>query len=294
MGVYSSTGDTAARGYGVLLSGGNGSCWLNNIDFISHYRGIWTVQDSAAGSNREVFLDAACVDSCFIGLHVTDSCYLSWTDVWAASCDSSCIDVSFTGDGVITLTGGTIFNAGAIGLISTTARAMSINQYGRVDIDGVTVRNNVRGIEVLNSARTLPVNIQGGTFYANATTDVLFNSYTNVYDNIFEDPKVIGDSSNTNGSWRIRGNKGINGKWAQPVAGIAAPAWSGTSYVNNTGFDLEIYLREGSVTSVSCDGNPVLVYTANTPVTGLSVTVPAGATLAYVGATAPAMAVLWL
>ena len=101
---------------GVWVTGNNGGVHLVGTDVISHKIGMQLDNSNGQGSNREIFLSQATLDSNWRGLAVQDDSYVSFTGVWAASSDQDNIWVSGSSTGaLLSLTGGTIFNAGSEG-----------------------------------------------------------------------------------------------------------------------------------------------------------------------------------
>ena len=99
---------------GVHATGGNGGVHVAETDVIGLGTGVLLDASGGAGSNREVFITHATMDSDGIGLHVVDDSYVSVAGCWAASSDrhNVLIDVNATG-AVVVIAGGTIFNGGA-------------------------------------------------------------------------------------------------------------------------------------------------------------------------------------
>ncbi|MCB9653098.1 MAG: hypothetical protein H6729_03055 [Deltaproteobacteria bacterium] len=144
---------------GLHLLGNNGGVHVDGIDLIGLQYGILTENLAGRGSNRELFIRQATLDGCWRGLSVMDSTYVNVAGLWAASCSQENIYVGFGGPTLV-LSGGTIFNAGAIKVTDPGygAHGMTVNS-GTFMLSGVAIRNNYnpttnprgRGLFVPNS-----------------------------------------------------------------------------------------------------------------------------------------------
>ena len=74
---------------GVHVTGNNGGVHVAETDVIGLAIGVLLNNASGAGSNREVFITHATIDSDGVGLWVNDSSYVSVAGCWAASSDTA-------------------------------------------------------------------------------------------------------------------------------------------------------------------------------------------------------------
>lgn len=262
---------------GLYFTGGNGGCWIWGTDFISHYMGINITGDSGE-SNREIFLTHGCVDTSNIGLNHIDQSYVSCTGLWAASCDYANVNFApSNGRGILNIVGGTIFNAG-INLADADvggdyAVGLKINRYGRLQISGVSFRENRnRAISCYSDARDTPAIIDNCNFYNNGTSgvsgscQVYLAGNTTLRNNTFEDVAGVANVSKdiaSQNKMRIIGNVGYMGRNVGSDFMLGA---SGETVTNKSGKTLNIYLREGSVSSIWVNENPVYAYSSDQPI----------------------------
>ena len=123
-----------------------------STDLIGGNIGMLIDNSNGAGSNREIFLTHATMDSNWRGLAVADDSYVSVTGCWAASSDGDNIWVSPDSDGAqLAINGGTIFNAGAEGGDPTKDNCNGITvNAGSFQISGTSIRDNKgRGVWVV-------------------------------------------------------------------------------------------------------------------------------------------------
>lgn len=100
---------------GVHISGNNGGVHITDTDIIGLDVGVWINDAVGAGSNREIFITHATMDSNGIGLHIQDNSYTSISGCWTASSDKHQILLDTTATGAhLQVVGGTIFNGGVI------------------------------------------------------------------------------------------------------------------------------------------------------------------------------------
>jgi hypothetical protein len=139
---------------GVHLTGNCGGVHVVSTDLIALEEAMRIDGTSGQGSNREIFLTHATLDSCGRGLALKDSSYVSLTGCWAASCnrDNIHVEAGLAGP-LLSINGGTIFNAGVGGGDPATgANGITVNS-GSFTMNGVSVRNNLgRGIWVPNTS----------------------------------------------------------------------------------------------------------------------------------------------
>ena len=138
---------------GVQITGNCGGVHIVSTDLISLNDGVCIDNSSGAGSNREIFLTHATLDSCGRGLSVKDNSYVSLAGCWAASCNSDNIHVEAgLTSPLLNISGGSIFNAGSGGGDTTVGRNGITVNSGSFVLNGVSVRNNLgRGIWVPNT-----------------------------------------------------------------------------------------------------------------------------------------------
>eukprot|EP00698_Gefionella_okellyi_P017762 TRINITY_DN5240_c0_g1_i4.p2 TRINITY_DN5240_c0_g1~~TRINITY_DN5240_c0_g1_i4.p2 ORF type:complete len:264 (+),score=64.77 TRINITY_DN5240_c0_g1_i4:1512-2303(+) len=144
---------TAARNdgsIGVHVTGNNGGVHIVATDVIGLQEGVRLEDSSGAGSNREIFISQATMDSNWRGLSVLDNSYVDITGCWAASSvqDNIWVAPGLAGP-LLVMTGGTIFNAGAYGGDPNTQNNGIVVNSGSFQISGVAIRNNLgKGIWV--------------------------------------------------------------------------------------------------------------------------------------------------
>lgn len=254
---------------GIHLTGGNGGVYLWGVDAILNGVNLYISKDSGE-TNREVFLTNFISDYSHVGVHITDESYVSWSDVWAASSDVACIDYSpstDSGNAILNLQGGTIFNGGApTGTLS--GRGINLNGNGRIQCSDVVFRNNMgRAISLNNIGAENRCRFKNNEFKDNATKagvteQVYLAGLVDFVGNTFyagDTKPVTIDAASISGV-AIRNNEGISGKSIAPTI----PA-SGVETTNVTGYDLDIYVREGSVTAIFVSGNPVYAFSPAAP-----------------------------
>ena len=103
-------GATKSFGIGVHVTGNNGGVHIVDTDVIGLKNGVVSEDATGAGSNREIFISQATIDSNYVGVSIWDSSYVDITGVWVASSDRDNIWVSPQSLGaVLALTGGLQF-----------------------------------------------------------------------------------------------------------------------------------------------------------------------------------------
>lgn len=269
---------TLTGGIGLYYTGGNGGCWAWATDFISHNTAILCSQDSGT-SNREILLTHTCVDGSNIGLSIIDSSYTTWTGVWAASCNQANIDYAPASDAaLLNISGGTVFNAGNLGAGTPGQMyGLSVNAYGKLNITGVTFRNNKgRAISINSGARTAPCNIQGCLFYENGDTGVsasaqlyLAGRATFMNNELVQGtgsyavPVVRVDENNSTNLY-VADNRGYQG-YDLRTTKLTLGA-SDVNVTNTLGQRLIGYFRSGTVNSVWVNDAPVYDFGAGSGV----------------------------
>jgi hypothetical protein len=163
---------------GMHVTGNNGGVHIISTDLIALETGLLLDNSSGAGSNREIFLSQATVDSNYRGLVIHDNSYVDFSGVWTASSGDANIYVGASAAPLVSLTGGTIFNAGTYGAIGNND-GIAWHGTGSFVLSGVTVRNNKgRGLWMTNPAMRNFI-VSGSQFYGNGMNmDVVGDNYT--------------------------------------------------------------------------------------------------------------------
>jgi len=253
---------------GLYLTGGLGGLWVWGTDFINHSIAIDITADGGT-NNREIFFTQTSVDSSNIGLNIVDDSYVNWEGCWASACNN--ININFapaTDTGLLNISGGSIFNSGNLGSGTTGSMfGLSINQYGRLLMSGVNIRNNNgRGVSFNNGSRTQQAIIEGCSFTDNGNTSVSGScqlyatgamTLKGNYFNTSTVPSVTIDESHES-SMYISDNIGFTG-FGLRTSPLAIGS-SNTTVTNTTGQRINMYLRLGTVQSVWLNGNPVYDY----------------------------------
>ncbi|MCC4300240.1 hypothetical protein [Aurantimonas coralicida] len=144
---------TVADGTGMKLTGNNGGVWFWATDFINWGTGWWNTQDSGT-SNREIFLTQVVFDGCYFGLRLSDQSYTNVVGIWASACDGANIFCEFaTDDGILNVSGGTVFNAGA-NARGGAQNGVELGSKGWVDFSNAMFRANIgAGLRVMRPVR---------------------------------------------------------------------------------------------------------------------------------------------
>eukprot|EP00026_Physarum_polycephalum_P009903 Phypoly_transcript_10040.p1 GENE.Phypoly_transcript_10040~~Phypoly_transcript_10040.p1 ORF type:complete len:413 (+),score=54.79 Phypoly_transcript_10040:180-1241(+) len=153
---------------GVHVTGNNGGVHIDSTDIIALDTGVLLDDSNGQGSNREIFLTHATLDSCGIGLMIADSSYVSIAGCWAASSMQHNILIGGGNSAVLAISGGTIFNSGTYGCSNPDAECNGITVLsGTFILSGVEIRNNQgRGVWVQGTDPTEYV-ISGCRIFAN-------------------------------------------------------------------------------------------------------------------------------
>jgi hypothetical protein len=93
---------------GVHVTGNNGGVHVVSTDVIGWNRGIVLDSSNGQGSNREIFINQATIDSNSRGLAVYDSSYIDITGCWAASSVLDNIWTDPSSNPQLVITGGTM------------------------------------------------------------------------------------------------------------------------------------------------------------------------------------------
>lgn len=138
---------------GIHLTGNNGGVHIVTTDVIGLQEGLRIEDSTGRGSNREIFITHATLDSCWRGLALNDNSYVSMSGCWAASCNHDNIHVEpGLANPILSINGGTVFNAGVFGGDALGRNGLVVNS-GTLILNGVHVRNNLgRGVWIPNES----------------------------------------------------------------------------------------------------------------------------------------------
>tara|TARA_A100001015_G_C14988709_1_gene712768 strand:+ start:236 stop:1453 length:1218 start_codon:yes stop_codon:yes gene_type:complete len=177
---------------GLHVTGNNGGVHVTTTDVISWGTGLQLDQSNGQGSNREIFLSHATLDSNQRGLAVFDSSYVSVAGIWAASSDFDNIWTHPDSNPQLTIAGGTIFNAGAVGgdCEHDQCNGITVNA-GTFVMSGVEVRNNKGNGIWTPSNRTTGYVISGCRVVDNGAGARLSGENFVVTGNVFSDNTVV-------------------------------------------------------------------------------------------------------
>lgn len=162
------TGDRTSGSKAVHVTGGNGGVEISDCDFDAPEVGIHVTDEGyknqgvnpvnpyLVGSNREIFQSHVTLDSCAYGLLIEDASYNDVVGIWAASCLRANIQVN-SGSPILTIVGGTIYNAGVGGPQDEElgAHGLVVNS-GSFSITSVRVRNNKSALNLLGKGIWVP------------------------------------------------------------------------------------------------------------------------------------------
>jgi len=181
-------GDWIQGSIGVHCKGNNGGVHVDSTDLIGLQIGFLLDQSNGQGSNREIFISQGTIDSNYRGLAVHDNSYIDISGVWTASSGDANIYVASEASPLISLNGGTIFNAGAIPTSSKTLANDGIAWHGTGSfvISGVTLRNNKgKSLHIMNK-NMKNFAVSGCQFYGNGMNlDIVGDNYT-IVGNLFQ------------------------------------------------------------------------------------------------------------
>jgi len=161
---------------GVHVTGNNGGVHIDSTDIIALDIGVLIDDSSGHGSNREIFITQATMDSCNkAGLAIGDSSYVSISGCWAASSNINQIWLyDIRTDPVVVIVGGTVFNGGAIGGNCSNDECNGITALsGRLTLNGLQIRNNKgKGVWIANPS-VYDYVINGCTIFQNGQGVIL-------------------------------------------------------------------------------------------------------------------------
>lgn len=239
---------------GIVLNGDMGGVWLWGIDLIQVDTGLWTTANNGL-TNREIFITQGCADSCARwGYRFSDGAYISAVGIWAASCEAANIQCDETFTGVINISGGTIFNAGAYSGTGLKD-GMVINAARRVVLDGIHFRNNLGyGLRCTTTAKPDSLVLTDCMFTNNANNSI-GGSKVRVDGCQFEDNTNAPVINSSAGKCRITNTTGIN-----DVLAVATPGMPASDGVITFGgyIPVTVYLAGGTVTAVRINGQQVM------------------------------------
>ncbi|CAF3204353.1 unnamed protein product [Rotaria socialis] len=141
---------------GIHCTGNNGGVHIENTDIIALGTGILIANSSGVGSNREIFISHATIDSNGRGLVIRDNSYVSIIGIWAASSTIDQVFIDENTTAVLSISGGTIFNGGVYECPKESDWCNGLTvRSGTFILNGVEVRNNNgRGIWIPNKSVT--------------------------------------------------------------------------------------------------------------------------------------------
>ncbi|CAF2101191.1 unnamed protein product [Rotaria magnacalcarata] len=141
---------------GIHCTGNNGGVHVENTDIIGLATGMLMDNSSGVGSNREIFISHATIDSNGRGLVIRDNSYVSIIGIWAASSTIDQVFVDENTTAVLSISGGTIFNGGVYECPKLYSWCNGLTVLsGTFILNGVEVRNNNgRGIWIPNKSVT--------------------------------------------------------------------------------------------------------------------------------------------
>ena len=186
---------------GIHCTGNNGGVHVENTDIIALATGMLIDSSSGAGSNREIFISHATIDSNGQGLVIRDNSYVSIIGIWAASSTLHQVFVDFNSSALLSISGGTIFNGGVYECPNNTnwCNGITING-GSFILNGVEVRNNKgRGIWITNKSVTqfqiisCRIFANGQGLNVNGTDFIVSNNVCNSN----QLPNIISDTSSS-------------------------------------------------------------------------------------------------
>lgn len=142
---------------GIHIMGNNGGVHIENTDIIALATGILIANSNGAGSNREIFISQATIDSNGQGLIIRDNSYVSIVGIWAASSTKHQVFIDYNTSALVSISGGTIFNGGVYECPNNHTdwcNGITVNS-GSFILNGVEIRNNLgKGIWITNKSVT--------------------------------------------------------------------------------------------------------------------------------------------
>lgn len=118
-------------------------------------------------TNQQFFLVNVSLDSCGAGLAVFDSSIITWSGVWACSCQIGINYNPANNAAILNLSGGNIANCGGVPGQNTNVGFSYNNGMGRVQMTGILIWANRGGGFYMGQQAQVPVIITGCNFYDN-------------------------------------------------------------------------------------------------------------------------------
>mmetsp|Transcript_46632 Transcript_46632/g.120284 ORF Transcript_46632/g.120284 Transcript_46632/m.120284 type:complete len:438 (-) Transcript_46632:92-1405(-) len=199
---------------GVHVTGNNGGVHISNTDLISHGIGMLLDSSNGQGSNREIFLSQATLDSNGVGLQIEDNSYVSINGIWSASADVAQVWMrSSAANALLVVNGGTIFNGGVYGggdpytcNFEGSACNGIVIDAGTFVLTGVAIRNN-KGVGVLvNSGAVSNYQITGCNVFGNSKAVSLQGKGYSCTSNIFHGNLDTGNFGDKEGGAIVSNN----------------------------------------------------------------------------------------
>ncbi|CAF1238489.1 unnamed protein product [Adineta steineri] len=173
---------------GIHCTGNNGGVHIENTDIIALAIGMLIEnRNGTSGSNREIFISQATLDSNGQGLVIRDNSYVSIIGIWAASSTIHQVFIEENTTAVLSISGGTIFNGGVYECPNNSnwCNGMTIKS-GTFILSGVEIRNNKgRGIWIPNKSVTqfqiisCRIFANGQGLYINGSSFIISNNVCN-------------------------------------------------------------------------------------------------------------------
>lgn len=169
---------------GIHCTGNNGGVHIENTDVIALGKGILLENLFGDGSNREIFISHATIDSNGRGLIIRDNSYVSIIGLWAASNTIDQIFIDQNTTALLNVNGGTIFNAGIYECPKDSQWCNGITILsGSVILNGLEIRNNQGRAIWMDNPSIGQVQItssrifaNGQAFYVNVSTFIIANN----------------------------------------------------------------------------------------------------------------------
>ena len=169
---------------GIHCTGNNGGVHIEHTDVIALGRGILLENVFGHGSNREIFITHATIDSNGRGLIIRDNSYVSIVGLWAASNTIDQIFIDRNTSALLNINGGTIFNGGIYECPKDSQWCNGITLLsGSVILNGLEIRNNQGRAIWMDSSSIDQVQItssrifaNGQAFYINTSTFIIANN----------------------------------------------------------------------------------------------------------------------
>tara|TARA_R110000772_G_scaffold102873_1_gene203673 strand:- start:209 stop:1039 length:831 start_codon:yes stop_codon:yes gene_type:complete len=268
-----------------------GGLYVMGTDIIQNKINARIAKDTGV-SNREIFFNPSILDSSFRSLEITDESYVSASGIWTASANDACIYYApalDTDSAALVIAGGTIFNAGVNdpSALDGDAVGIKLGANGRIVASGLYFRNNAgRAISRIAVGGSRFSTFDACSFSTNATragtAEQVFINGNMKLTNI---TAAASDTNIVNRGGTLGFKMAAVDTKTDVLDGVALTG-SGVAFVNNTGHDLMVYIRNGTGTTVSVDGTALLTQ-ASGAFEGFSLKVPIYSSLSVVYSVAP-------